>query len=176
MSDGKNKVPGDVALEISERICREHASRFLEAPSSGRTYLSYFALASAFDKELTLRLLFVGRGNRTRGVEKVTGTDALALLSRPGVLNFLAARCRAGRVIVCLSSPCGYGIDRAYADAERMNGAVRRAELYDFVLADKGKTVSLLKRAAGKYSRLLLKNKAGCGKIHTVDDEREGAL
>ena len=145
----KEIVDRELLCALAGRICCETASGFLGKRFCDTGYFSYFTLSALFDKQITLRFAFVCGGRRKTVTEKLTGADVSGVIGKPKIIDKLAKRYNAKRVIVSLSAPDGYDTGKAYEIADNMYRALKHAELCDFVLTDRGATYSLITSLKG---------------------------
>ena len=132
-------------LEISKRCTADFASRFLRGASlSDGSYLIYFTLIGAFDTLNTVRIAFFLPRGRTKVME-LSAKEARVLTEHPRAIASRARALGAKKVVVCISAPRGYGVDNAFAVAQKTWNAVGGSLLFDYVLIEKGEVLSLIR-------------------------------
>ncbi|MBR6918068.1 MAG: hypothetical protein IKN38_07785 [Clostridia bacterium] len=140
----------DIRDEMSRAIATRCASDFARkiAASSfirARAYLSFFSLVSCGDTSLTLRIATVNSRGHLVKLDKLTGADVALLLEKPKAAETAALRENGKQIVMALSAPKGYKIQEAFRYAEAAFFALKKVELYDFLLIDRGVMYSLVR-------------------------------
>ena len=146
MSDRSDEIEKMLCGEISGRCADEYSHRCLSSDILKRgAYLSYFPVAASRDEVQTVRIIFAGGKGSAKAV-RLSGRDSDGVIAHPGAIASYAARLGADSVAVCISSPSGFGEERALEACSAAWDALGDM-LVDFVLIENGKPRSLIKTA-----------------------------
>ncbi len=141
----KEALHEEAIREIAARSASETAQnlkrRFLEHGN----YATYFALTSIGDRTLTLKVVYVDRRGKVKAEEKLIYKECREALVKPRRFDAKAKELGAEFVVASLSAPDGFSAREAFAAAEKLYGAMRSAELFDFVFIDRGKLYSVIR-------------------------------
>lgn len=142
-----------IASELSRRAAKEYGNKYLRRRlTDGDRYISVLSLLSAGDRRLTLRVLFCTPSGKCLSKYELVASDALRALGKPVIFDRIAKRSGSKLIFVSLSAPEPVGMRRAFEYAEGLYGALTHAELYDFLLIEKGVTVSIVRGARGEIN------------------------